>query len=143
MRSWGQAGWHKLHNSASRAVRIFPIYGDFCGLKGSQRVKVRPAIGGEKAHPTPQSSVLSPGENLNIRTLRIIFRTKSEFEDSPQLVPSCLKVFPLCLLLASINNIALTIISYITIINVNTVITAINVIVIIFAINIIIIPRCS
>ena len=28
-------------------------------------------------------------ENLNIRTLRIKFRNKSVFEDSPQLVPAC------------------------------------------------------
>ena len=28
------SGWHKLCNPASRALRIFPIYEDFCGLKG-------------------------------------------------------------------------------------------------------------
>ena len=62
----------------------------------SQRVKMRPAIGGKK------SSVLSPQkcsqklnlrhfsrENLNICTLCIKFRNKSGFEGSPQLVPAC------------------------------------------------------
>ena len=31
-------------------------------------------------------------ENFNIRSLRIKFRNKSGFEDSPQLVPACLKL---------------------------------------------------
>ena len=109
-----------------------------------QRVKMRPAIGGEKAVLSPQSSDLKPQflvlgprssnklcmcgnqkhkktlhfccrntqkqcfcsqkldlrrfsreyrKNLNIRTLRIKFRIKSGFEDSPQLVPVCLQPF--------------------------------------------------
>ena len=75
---------------------------------------MRPAIGGEKAVLSPQSSILNPQssvfspqkcpkqclcsqkldlwhfsrecrENLKIRTLRIKFRNKSVFEDSPNL----------------------------------------------------------
>ena len=75
----------------------------------SQRVKMRPAIGGEKTVLSPQSSALENAqkqcfcsqkldlrhfsrkcrENLIIRTLRIKFRNKSGFEDCPQLVPAC------------------------------------------------------
>ena len=74
---------------------------------------MRPAIGGEKAVLSPQSSIFNPQssvlspqkfsqkldlrhfsrkcrENLNIRTLRIKFRNKSGFEDSPKLVPACI-----------------------------------------------------
>ena len=54
------SGWHKLHNPASQTVRIFPIYEEFWGFLWSQRVKVRPAVGGEKAVLSPQSSILSP-----------------------------------------------------------------------------------
>ena len=89
-------------------------FSNLWGLLWSQRVKMRPVIGGEKAVLSPQSSILSPQKcccrnaqkqcfcsqkldlrhfsrecrgNLNIRTLRIKFRNKSGFEDSPQLVP--------------------------------------------------------
>ena len=77
---------------------------------------MRPAIGGEKVVLSPQSSIFNPQssvlrnaqkqcfcsqkldlrhfsrecrQNLNIRTLRIKFRNRSDFEDSPQLVPAC------------------------------------------------------
>ena len=113
----------------AQVVQAFKLsFEDFSNLGGflwSERVKMRPAIGGEKAvlsphsqifNPqpsvlSPQSSVLSPQkcpktmfwsqkldlrhfrsecrENLNKRTLMIKFRNKSGFEDSPQLVPSC------------------------------------------------------
>ena len=49
-----QAGWHKLWKAGMRPVRIFPIYEDFWGFLWSQRLKVRPAIGGEKAVLSPQ-----------------------------------------------------------------------------------------
>ena len=92
------AGWHKLCNPSSRALRIFPIYEDFGGFLWSQRGKMRPARGGEGAVLSPQSSIFNPQssvlrnapkqcfcsqkldlrhfsrecrENLNIRTLRI------------------------------------------------------------------------
>ena len=44
-------------DSASRAVRIF--FSNLWGFLLSQRVKMKPAIGGEKAVLSPQSSILS------------------------------------------------------------------------------------
>ena len=111
------AGWHKLLKPSSRALRIFPIYEDFCGLKGwkwgqTEGVKrLSSVLNPQSSILNPQSSVLSPQkcpkkcfcsqkldlrhfsrkcrENLNIRILRIKFRNKSGFEDSPQIVPAC------------------------------------------------------
>ena len=81
---------------------FLPIYEVFLWC---QRVKVRPATGGEKAVLSPQSSILSPRssvltpqytkrfsrecrENLYLRTLRTIMRIRSGLDDFPRLVPS-------------------------------------------------------
>ena len=57
-------GWHKLFKPSSRALRIFPIYEDFWGFLWSQRVKMRPPIGGVKAVLSPQSSLLNPQSSV-------------------------------------------------------------------------------
>ena len=51
------AGWHKLCNPASRALRIFTIYEDFWGFLCS-------VIGGEKAVLSPQSSIFNPQSSI-------------------------------------------------------------------------------
>ena len=58
------SGWHKLFKPSSRALRIFPIYEDFWGFLWSQRVKMRPPIGGVKAVLSPQSSLLNPQSSV-------------------------------------------------------------------------------